>query len=140
MSWCTIESDPGVFTELVEKFGASGCEFAELYSLDDANSHNSSQYSGSYFCSGGRARRTTGPAALKFPTIFAVGVVSNGVRRKRFSGVVKQGRREGLTLGPALEELKTAADLPFDMRGLAIENAEKIRTAHNAFARPEPFE
>ena len=40
---------------------------------------------------------------------------------------------EGLTLGPALEELKTfAADLPFDMRGLAIENAEKIRTAHNA--------
>ena len=38
----------------------------------------------------------------------------------------EQGRGEGLTLGPALEELKTfAADLPFDMRGLAIENAEK---------------
>ncbi|KAL7545132.1 hypothetical protein ACHAWF_008482 [Thalassiosira exigua] len=33
--WCTIESDPGVFTSLVESFGVKNVEFAELWGLED---------------------------------------------------------------------------------------------------------
>ena len=33
-NWCLIESDPGVFTELVEKCGTKNIAFEEVYDVD----------------------------------------------------------------------------------------------------------
>lgn len=166
MSWCTIESDPGVFTELVEKFGVRGCEFAELcgsrrrsrlaslkttgwvnisrYSLDDAELSRHAPVYGLIFLfkwTGEKDGRVCLDAASAPRDLFyAKQVVPNACATQAILSILLNAEDPRLTRGTTLDELRAfSAELPFDMRGLAIENSEAIRAAHNAFARPEPF-
>ncbi|KAJ8614237.1 hypothetical protein CTAYLR_001167 [Chrysophaeum taylorii] len=138
MSWCTVESDPGVFTELVEKFGVSGVEFCELYSLEDEDFSRVAPVYGLIFLfkwTGESDDRETSEAPAG--VFFAKQMVHNACATQAILSVLLN---TDLALGETLEELRSfSAELPPDMRGLAIENSEAIRTAHNSFSRPEAF-
>lgn len=138
-SWTTIESDPGVFTELVEKFGVEGVEFTELYSLDDESFAQVAPVYGLIFLFKMVLDAKDERAVAEAPEglFFAKQMVSNACATQAILSVLLN---TDLELGQTLTDLKSFSnELPIDTRGLAIENSEAIRTAHNSFARPETF-
>lgn len=144
-SWTTIESDPSVFTELVETLGVKGVEFTELYSLEDEDFERVAPVYGLIFLFKWRGEKDDGSSCLdESPPglFFAKQMVQNACATQAILSVLLNldGDETGVALGETLSELRSfSAELPYDMRGVAIENSEQIRTAHNSFARPEPF-
>jgi ubiquitin carboxyl-terminal hydrolase L5 len=70
---------------------------------------------------------------------FAHQVTTNACATQAILSVVLN-RLSDDKLGPVLQEFKAfTADFPPGLRGMAISGSEEIKTAHNAFARPDAF-
>jgi len=141
MSWCTIESDPGVFTELIAEIGVKGVQVEEVYDMEDATFTNLNPLHGMIFLFKWQKEANGSEVVLDqgAPGVFfAKQVIDNACATQAIVSVLMN--RPSIELGPELTTFKSfAQDLPPDMRGLAIGNSAQIRNAHNSFARPEPF-
>eukprot|EP00947_MAST-08B_sp_MAST-8B-sp1_P000552 g552.t1 len=142
MSWCTIESDPGVFNELVDSIGVKGVEFRELYGLDDDSLASLGDVYGLIFLFKWVKNKPGEKTHLGFeeaPHIFfASQTVNNACATQAILSILLNSAE--LELGPTLSNFKEfVGSLPPDMKGDAIGSSEEIRTAHNSFARPDPF-
>lgn len=157
MSWCTIESDPGVFSELISRLGVINVDVEEIYGLDELKNSNLSQEVSHHHV----VLRDSEKYGLIFlfkyksgivdtrPTIsfgdeplsklyFAKQVVQDACATQAILSVLLNCPM--IDLGDELGTFKSFTEsLDYEMRGLSIGNSDHIRGVHNAFARPEPF-
>uniref|UniRef100_A0A8D8QTI6 Ubiquitin carboxyl-terminal hydrolase n=2 Tax=Cacopsylla melanoneura TaxID=428564 RepID=A0A8D8QTI6_9HEMI len=144
-NWCLIESDPGVFTELIRGFGVKGLQVEELWSLEPENLKVLQPVHGLIFLF--KLREDNEPAGSivqdsRLETIFfAKQVVNNACATQAILSIILNTIHPEVSLGNTLTEFRDFVQ-SFDptMKGFALSNSQPIRTVHNSFARQSLFE
>ncbi|CAJ1413196.1 unnamed protein product [Effrenium voratum] len=140
--WCTIESDPGVFTQLCEEIGVKGIQFEEIYSLgpEAFEALDVEKIYGLIFLFKWQREADPRPTvdASEHGIFFAQQVIHNACATQAILSALMNA---DLDLGPVLKEFKDfTLGLDPQMKGLAISNSEAIRKAHNSFRQQTSFE
>ncbi|XP_014091764.1 ubiquitin carboxyl-terminal hydrolase isozyme L5 [Bactrocera oleae] len=144
-SWCLIESDPGVFTELIREFGCEGVQVEEIWSLDRDLFKELEPIHGLIFLFKWVQDDESVGTVVKDDRLenifFAKQVINNACATQAILSILLNCNHQDINLGPTLNEFKEFSQSfdPFN-KGLTLSNAPKIRSVHNSFARQTLYE
>merc|ERR1712170_231516 len=143
--WCLIESDPGVFTELIRGFGVKGIQVEEIWSLDPESFENLRPVHGLIFLFKWMADEEPQGSVVQDTRLdnifFAKQVINNACATQAIISVLLNCAHPDMELGDTLSSFKEFAQ-SFDpaTKGLTLSNSDVIRQVHNSFARQQMFE
>eukprot|EP00668_Euglena_longa_P029089 GGOE01036431.1.p1 GENE.GGOE01036431.1~~GGOE01036431.1.p1 ORF type:complete len:320 (-),score=119.85 GGOE01036431.1:237-1163(-) len=139
--WCTIESDPGVFSELLGAIGAKGVYCEEIWSLEDSGSIDRLRpIYGLVFLFKYKVGEKAPDRSCTAPHVyFARQVINNACGTQAIINVLLN-LTDSVDVGPQLKEfLEFTQDMDPETRGESIGSFEAIRECHNSFARHQNF-
>ncbi|CAB9506551.1 terminal hydrolase calypso [Seminavis robusta] len=154
--WCTIESDPGVFSEVLEEVGCKHVELEELWSLDEETLmtlHSTGAVYGLIFLFKWESKKNKPPASpsakpreplsedvIPPNLFFAHQTMTNACATQAILSVVMNAGLTPEQLGPTLAEFHSfTMTFPPSLKGDAIASSDEIRKAHNSFKKQDAF-
>lgn len=141
--WCLIESDPAVFTEMIQTVGVKGISVEDLLMLDTAMLQQYQQVYGLVLLFKWQSAEQAAPLGTVVkdaPVFFAKQVIENACATLAIVNTLCN-YAEQVELGPKMQQyLGFSQAMDPEMRGSLLDEFEELREAHNSFAPQAAFE
>ena len=138
--WCTIESDPGIFTELIKNIGVKDIQVEEILDLSQLSS-NENIY-GVIFLFKYISKTNYKPKVLidyDKDLYFAKQVIVNACATQAILAILLNND-QNINIGETLKDLKAFTnEMDPSLKGLCFADCEKVKQEHNKFSKPSQF-